>query len=822
MKKLTFALILFCAFSSVLCGLAYPQEQAKEEEALFVAQKAVDDGFYDVGLSLLERFLKNYPASSKTTDASLLIGQCYFYQGRYLDALKKFEELQNLPQASGIKDAVLYWTAEVHFRGNNFSKAASFYKMIIDDFPKSTYLPSAYYSMGWCLFQDGKFEEALNYFKAVEEKFPKETQVQDAYFKIIECLYNLKDYPAMKEKIKSYLKLYSKDVSKIPYLYFYQAEADYYLNNFTESLDSYSKALAKTKDEKLQALARLGIGWSYLKEKLYKQAEDAFSEVKADNLEKRNQDALLLAKAVLNFETKKYTQAEEIYNQLMNSTTDTAVQVQACLGKADSLYNLGEYQEAEIVYKEALAKITVDFPSGEITDKLHYGLAWALFKQAEFKDAIKEFQKIAKQSEDKVVKVSALCQIGDAYQDSGEYDKAQETYDSILKDYPDSLYGDYVQYQLGLTMLKSSNYDGAILSFLSLKRNYPNSKMLDEANYALGLAYFQKQDYNSSREIFGRFEQDFKESNLKSQANYLLGTSLYNLGKYQEAIEVFKNILRNFSQDSDLCQKAEYEIADCFYQMGDEKEAMSRFKALRTKYPDSKLTVEIIWWLGEYYYRHNDLNLAGRYFNSVIQDFPKSSLVNDAYYILGSIYEQESKYEDSLNCFTKVIGSGKSDLSGQAAIAIADIYLKQDKPEAAYNAYQDVLKNYPNLNYLAFPKIADYLYSAKKYDEAVDYYRKSLDIVPAKDIAYIQFKIAETRQSQGKPKDAVEEYLKVSYLYPENSALVVKSLLRVGKIYEDQEDYKRAFDMYQKVSAMDVPEAKFARENMEQIKKYIK
>ncbi len=747
-----------------------------------------------------------------------MIGRCYFHQNRFLDALKKFEELLNQPRALNIKDAVIYWIAEVHFRGNSFNTAATYYRMIIDEFPKSSYLPQAYYSLGWCLFQEQKFEQAIGYFKIVEERYSKEPQGRDVPFKIIECLYNLKDYSGIKEKVKTYLKIYSKDPTRLSYLYFYMAEADYYLNNFNEAIDEYSKVLKNNPDGKIQALSKLGHAWSYLKLKQYKDAEAAFLEIKTDELEKRSLDVLLLGKAILMAETNRVNEAKSIYDELLNTTSDPLVLIQAYLGKGDCLYNLADYEEAINVYKEALGKVETESVPGEITDKLHYSLSWAYLKQGEFKEAIKEFQKIVKESDDKTVKVSALCQIGDAYQDSGDYNKAQETYDTILKDYPDSFYGDYVQYQLGLTLLKSSNYDGAIMSFSTLKINFPESKLKDRATYALGLSYFQRQDYNSSREVFERFQQEFKDSNLRPQTMYLLGTSLYNLGKFSEAIEVFKNIIRTYNQDTELTQKAEYEIADCFYQMGNEKEAMTRFKVLRSKYPDSSLTSEIMWWLGEYYYRHDELDLARRYFSSLIQDFPKSNLIADAYYALGSSYEEESRHEEAIKNFKKVIELGKTDLSGQAAIAVADVYVKQEKFELALNAYKDIVKEYPNLTNLIYPKIAQLFYKTNNLTQALDFYRKCLDLVPVKEMAGIQFKIAEVLEAQRNIEEATEEYLKVAYLYSENNSLAVKALLRVAAIYEGKENFKEAVNIYKRIISMNAEEAKYAQERIDWIK----
>ncbi|MDD4953725.1 MAG: tetratricopeptide repeat protein [Candidatus Omnitrophica bacterium] len=816
---------LFVVFSLLTVFIAgygiCAQGPSQEEEAYFVAAKAFDDGFYEVSLDLFSRFLKNYPASSRRPQAELLIGRCYFQQNKFLDALNKFESLLNQPLSAQIKDALLYWTAEVNFKGNNFEKAADFYKRVIDEFPGSSYGAASFYSLGWCLFEEGKFREALKYFQTVEEKYLSQFQAQDVSFKIIECLYNLKDYPAIKERVKTYLKAYSKDTLRLSYLYFYSGEAEYYSDKFNEAIDAYSKALQNNGDDKIKALSRLGIGWSYLKLKQYKEATQAFIEVDLQGLDKKGRDVLLLGKAIVYFETGKLREARDAYIELLKMTSEPVILMQAYLGEADALYSLAEYAKAIEVYKEAIGKDTGNTPA-DIMGKLRYNLAWSYLKQGEFRDAIQEFQKIVKTSDDKIVKVSALCQIGDTYQDSGDYKLAKEAYDAILKDYPDSSYSDYVQYQLGLTMLKSSNYAGAAMSFLALKRDYPDSKLADDATYALGLAYFQKQDYVSSQETFQKFKDEYKESSLRPQALYLLGSSLYNLGRFPEAIEAYKDIVRIYNQDLELVQKAEYEIADCFYQIGNEKEAMGRFKALRSRYPDSTLSPEVIWWLGEYYYRHNDLELARRYFSSLIQDFPRSNLVVDALYAIGSTYAGESRYDEAIANFQKVIDSGKSDLYGQATVAIADIYVKLNKTDLALRGYRDIINEHPELEHLIYPKIAELLFKMGDLNQALETYRRSLDLVPVGEMADIQFKIAEILQAQGKPQEAIEEYLKVTYLYSENSELAVKALLRVAKSYEDKEDFKGAVNIYKKIITLDTQEAKYAQERMDWIKANIK
>lgn len=818
MRKINILLFLILIFS-LFCHLLLAQEPLKEEETLFMAKKAFEDGFYEVSIGLSERFLNNYPDSPKAIEASLLIGECFFHQNKFLKALSQFESIFDDPRAKGIRDALYYWTAEVHFKSNNFSQAAVYYNSVIKEFPTSSYAPLAYYSLGWCLFQEQKFQEALEYFKALKEKYPKEPQSKEADFKIVECLYNLKDYHALKEKINSSLGVFSKDTLRITYLYFYLGEANYYLGNFNEAADAYAKALVNNPDERLEALSKLDLAWSYLKLKRSKEAEDMFGEIKQENLEKRSQDVLLLGKAMLMAQTNRVNESKELFEQLLNTTNDPLILTQAYAGAADAFYNLADYIGASQAYREVLSRVNLKEVSEQMLEKMYYNLSWSLLKQGKFKEAIREFQEVVDISNDKSLKASALCQIGDAYQESGDYARARETYSLIIKDYPDTSYNDYARYQLGSTSLKVSDYKAAILYLTEMIKNFPESKLLDDAAYALGLAYFKNQDYNSSRGILIRFQNEFKDSELRLKALYLLGSSLYSLGDYKAAMQVFKEISRISGQDVELTQKAEYGIADCYYRLGEEDEALIRFKSLRSKYPDSGLTPEIIWWLGGYYYQHNELSLARRYFLSIIQDFPKSDFLADAYYALGLTFIEEENTQEALGNFNKALALNKSDIKPMASIAIADIYIKEGKYELALQLYNDTLTRYPGVSNLIYPKIAQAFAKTGDYGNALDYYRKSLDGVPAKDRFALRLRIAEIQETQGSLDEAIKEYLEVVKPANQDNSLKVKALLRIGQIYEDKENPKEAISFYSRIIDMRVPESKFAEERISRIKK---
>ena len=824
--KIRIVVVLILSLFFVTSGLTY--EDPKETELLFMAKKAYEDGFYEVSLGMLERFQRDFKGSSKSSQAVLLRGQCYFYQGRYFEALNIFESLIKLPESDSFKDALYFWIAEVHFKGGNFEKAALLYQKLIDNFPQSSFAPAAYYSLGWSFSQEGKFSQAAETFKSLMEKYPREPQSKDAAFKLIECLYNLKGYSELKAKINPVLRVYANDSIRLPYLYFYLAESEYYLDDWDEAAKDYLKSAQAFKEPKEQALAKLGLGWTYLKLTKYKEAEQVLTEIKSSNLDKKSLDVLLLAQAVLMSATNRIYEAKELYEQLINLGGDPLISLQAYLGKADAHYNLTEYSQAINVYKEGLDKISQQesysgLPS-ELIDKLRYNLGLAYIKLGQINSGIEVLKSITGEDYDQNAKISLLFQIGQAYEDAGEFIKAEETYVKIIELYPDSSNADYVHYQMASVQLKRTDYNAAIGSLRSMLKKYPQSKYLGDALYALGSAYFQQEDYNKSCEIFLKFRNEFKDSPLFAQALYSLGASFISLGKINEALSVFKDIYKLDPLDIELRQKVEYEIADCYYKLGQEAEAVNRFKLLRAKYPNAKLTPDILWWLGQYYYQNKDLNLARRYFGSLTEDYSDSRLRANAFYALGLTFSDEDKFEQAQDNFKLTIKFGEADLRSQALIALADIYSRQGRSEEALGQYNEVIKETPGLSKSLLPRIAQAYYKIGNYPEAKAYYLKSLEAAAPSEIAAIRFSLAEVFESNAETSAAIQQYLLVAELNPQIPKLFVRALLRAAKLHEDNENFKEALEIYERIIkvASTAPEAGFIQERIDWIRENLK
>ena len=689
-EKIIFCFLFFVFYllSSVLCFA----EVSREEEALFIAKKAFEDGFYEASSTLFNRFLDKFPQSALSDEANLYLGRCYFYQKKYNDAIGHFNALLRSLSAGEIRGGVYYWIAEAYFRTNDFPQAYDFYEKLLRECPESPYSQQAIYSSAWCLFEQGKFEQAKERFSQFKNKFPRDALSQEADFKIVECLYNLKDYAKLKtelERIDPSISLSVDKESLSPVeensrkekaglLKFYLAESCFYLEDYVCAIDNYSKALASSRDVNLRELIYLGLGWSHLKSNDYVKAGFNFDKVLQDETKEEN-----------------------------GQGAHPAVVLEAYLGKADVLYQLSNYSEAISAYKEASRYL-----GNETSPSTTLGVDEASLNR--------------------------------------------------------------LNYGLGLSYLKAGNFNEALNEFSSLTNRTKDAKIrvAEEANFYLGRAYYESGDFLNGYLQLRKFVSIYPSSALKDEGLILEALSLKSLKRFQEAYVIFKSLLNN-KQAPGVLARAEFEMSDCLYQSGRIDEALERWELLRSKYPESEISSLVLLRLAGHYYQENKPDLCRRYLLGLINAKPQAGFLNDSYYLLGLCFEKEGRCQEAMEAFKKVEGMA------------AEIY----------------------------PRIADCLKALGKFQDAISYYRMCLK-EKAANTPEIQFKLAECLEESGAQAEAVEEYSRLSG----NETLVVKGLLRCGKLLENQGKWQSAIKVYEKISGLDVQASKFARERVETIK----
>jgi len=793
-------------------------ENRQEEELFLIAQKAFDDGFYDVAMRYIDQFQQKYPTSQKSVQAKLLLGQCYFFKNQYL---KAFEIFQALSQVTEFRDVTLFWLGETYFKGGDFKQAEKNYLQVINTYANSSYMPQALYSLGWTYFEETSYKEAKNYFTKLITRFPTHSLSEEAAFKIGESSYHDGENDTAIKFFKDFLTVYPKS-SRRAEANFFIAESYYNSEDYLSGLTFYAQAAEKAFDPKVTVLANLGMGWSYLKLQKYDLAYKSFSAAEKTAEEKNiSTEDIVIGLATLFAEAGDHTKAMETYEKLIKQFPNNPRIAEAYLGLANSAYALGQYDAAVVNYQYLISNFSKNTAFTEIMEKAYYGLAWTYLKSGKTEQAIQSFQDIAAKSTNKIARGSALTQIGDAYQEINWLDKAVEIYDQLLREYQDTVYADYAQFRQGIALLKSDKIEAATLSFQSLQANFPNSKYLTEVKYYLGLAYFKKEDWEQSiRQVKSYLNAESEKKEFAPEANYLIGLAQFNLKKYDQSLVSFQKVVKNFADPKNILQTAELYIAKSFYGLNKSKEAIDKFTDIAKSYPKTDTASEALLWLGDHYLDEGKYSSAVGFYKQFIDDFPGSDKLNLVLYELGQSYQGAGQLEDALNAYKLVTETPYKELFAKAKLAIADIFSKDMDPTSAIATYQNIAQTVPEFKKDALLRVAEIYKTNQDYQKAITTYEEVLaagSSLSKTDAAGLYFEIGDTYELLNNSSKAVESYLKISYLYPEEKDWIIKSYLRLGRIFEDGSQWEQAATIYNKVIVFNTDEAKHAKERLDWI-----
>ncbi|MDE2028141.1 MAG: tetratricopeptide repeat protein [Candidatus Omnitrophica bacterium] len=805
--------IIVCLFlGTAFIGLSSPTlAQTTENDLLSAAQQAFNDGFSDVATRYLRDFLEKYPQSPNLPEAKLLLGQCDFLQGDYGKALSMFKSLSRQKDK---RDEILFWRGESYLKENRFAEAQHDYQAVIRQFPQSAYVPQAYYSLGWSFFEQKNFDQAKMVFLHLTAQFPGHQLSQDALLKIAECDYNAGRFQDAVGDFQAFTRKYPKSDHWCD-ANFDMAESLYYLGDLERALGLYQKTLNGSCGDGLKLAAFTAQGWIYIKLNKFDEAQKVFHKAEAKAKAKGLSDEeVLLGEANLAYNRGDYAKSLDLFTDFINNYPNSPHWAQGYLGRADVLYLLKRYEEARQDYLRLEGQQDQD-----ILEKSQLGLGWTELKLGHLPLAIAHFQAVFDKAEDADTKANALIQMGDAYQESGQWDDAAETYGRVKKMYPGSSLMDYVLYRQAIAFLKSVKISASLDDFKTLQDKFPRSKYLEDIDYYLGVISFKKGDWSRSAKMMDKYLKGLnRPSEFTPDANYILALSYLNMNEAEEALRYFQKILRLYPNNTDIDQNADIGIAKCLFDLGQTAEAVKRFKLVVYKYPKTGTQFEALLWLAQYYLKNGDGNSAVGFYKAIIDSFPDSPQLDQIHYELGQAYELIGNSDRALEQYKAVSGRNKS-LMGKTRLAMAGIISKDFGIDRSAAAYEEIIAAWPDYAGEAYLKLGQLYRNAQDYEDELKVYRRALDAKEGTiDRARIQFNLADTLELMSRTDEAIAEYLKIPLSFSNERSWVVKAYLRVAKIYEENQDWEGARLTYQKIIQLKTPEAAYAQERLDWIK----
>lgn len=480
--------------------------------------------------------------------------------------------------------------------------------------------------------------------------------------------------------------------------------------------------------------------------KSYNEAKDELNKYLDANPE--DIEALKLL-GLVNVNLELFKEAKENFEKVVNHTPDDATTL---FYLANCYDNLGKLEDAERYYIKVL-ELRENFLDA------YKNLCIIYMKSGKEVSAIKMAQQ-AKLIDSSDYTFDYL--IGTASVAMKLYNQGIEHLESALSLNPEH---PQIYNNLGTAYLLTGARDKAVDCYKKAIKLNPDNSV---AYYNIASIYQIQNKHSQASDYFS------KAYELDNQENYLISLALSELkaGQVQNALTHYKT-LAILHPEKDSFQ---YNLATCYESLKDYEHAIAILKVLCARNPKS---ITMAQKLANLYIEVRELSKAKALYDNVILKGTPTSDVLYQYAILSTQLYDTGTAE---RIFKKVIA-----MNPESALAHKDlgvIYLNQRLFDYAEDEFKTALELEPE-NFDIILEYANYLYSISKYQEADEYYEKTLEIqddVVAKSLwALNKIELNELENAKELISSALEDEPEHEYIQ-----------FVAGRIYFSLKDYENA------------------------------
>ncbi len=721
-----------------------------------------------------------------------------------------------------------YVLASAFFRLKEFGSAVKIYEELLAKAPTKSREEQIKFGMAWVNFQLNNYDESFNLFRELSKNASDSIAAQ-ALFWSAEC----KRYSQEEDQA---LLLYDEFSSKYPghpNVNNVQLNAGiiYFNRNQFPRAERFLLAAAGSSDLDLKNKANVLLGQISLEKKDFKSAFNYFSESLETDLEEADKNRAFLGLGISLYYLNEFNDCIATLSSV-NASFPYFEQDIVNFYIAEAYFAVGNFESAA----QFFSKVSSD--SDELNRQSLYGRAYSHFNSGDYTNAVFYFNEfIQKYPKDDSI-IDAKFRLADSYYGSKNFERASQIYREIFNLDKSLLNNDFAFYQYGQALFKSGRSNEAISTFRQLQQKFPNGKYADDSQYLIGWIKFQQNNFDEAIEEYKQIPQRYPNSAIVPISFYSIGDSYYNMGLYENAITYYAKVINEFPNTPYIFDAVKG-IQDCYIAKDQPENAIDFIDQFLISNPDSRIGDQIQFRKAEIYYSNANYAMALINYSEVINQYPRSSLVQDSHYWMGKCSQNLGKNEEAIqhfyNAMNKDLGS---EIGIAAVIELGTIYNELGEYDKALDLYERVENKVPKS-----PRVAEILFfkasaqiqkedfsgAFSTYNQLIQYYDDTIFAAKAKiemgimelargsyenaeylfkdlgenrsdDIgAKAQYYYGETLFEQEKFNEAISAFVRVRSVFSLYDEWYSKSLLRLGDCYVKLGDKSNAKEMYRAV-----------------------
>ena len=703
-----------------------------------------------------------------------------------------------------------YGKAERLFRQNNYAAAIESFEEFIIEYPTHTLLVYALYYLGWAYFHQEQYPLAAGAFLKIVEKFPDWEFADEAQYNVA----------------NGYLRT----------------------ERLSEAYTAYLDLLSKYPNSKLVPSALYDMGWLHYKKKEFELAETMLKRL----LEKGPEAGLyaegLYLLATVYADKGKAEEAARTFS-LVSKTGKIGLSNLAFFRAGELFFERKEYRQAINFYRMIASK-------EELLDKTKQRIAALEEKrQAMLAEGgnlsamvrlLKEenrakllYEKIAREPD---YATSGWYRTGESYFAQERFYEARIIYEEYLRRFPKGEEKKNAEHAVILTFISQKKLEPIEEKYNSFVEQYSYDSIADDIRFLVGNLYYETGKYAQALEQYKKGLEEYPVGFYTEDTFFQFASTYMALNEYDRTIEKLKEYVEKYSSKGKYFLLSQIQIAYCYLAKGDAQEALFRLQTLEKKYPQSKETDRIFYFMGLCYFDLEKYNQTILELNRLLRGFPKSQFVSDALFYIGNALFNMAEFEEAIESYQQLISRyPDSLLAPQSYLRIGRAYYALENPEKAIQTYQTVVNTYLDTDEAgeAAYQIGWTYMDLKQHAEAIEHLNRAVEEFKNKEVgsraqltiadiyierdekeaaisAYARLleldnrdylesgleKIGTLYLEENKKEEAVKRYEKMLLEYKDNKELFFRIKVALGEFYSATEEYQKGMDIVEELSSL--------------------
>ncbi|GEM_PF-4853224 len=693
-----------------------------------------------------------YKNPSTGGSALFYLGWMDYEEGKQDSALKYFSRLLDTYPASTYRQSSLFYLGKIFKNKKNYPKARKYFALLLSE-GKGIWAQRAYISLAKLMKEEGKSKEAIEFLGKFSEKFPGSSLTPEALYQL--SLWLSKDSPDKSIAIYEKIKARFPDFAGMPTVLYNLGVLHFNQGNYFESarnFESLRKDFPRSSlvSDSLYWLARCYLEMGYFSRALgfLEEFEKKFPNsslyaesflIKALVYEKMGNldNAINTLKEITKLNSKlvpqalikmgdlyakkgDFSEARKTYQKILQTFPRDSLAPQAYYNLAYTFYREGKLLQAASLFNSLGDK----YPKSSLIPDAYYLAGWSYFRKGDYEKAREKFQEVLAKFPASSVVPRSILGMGDSYYNQGNFVKAKDWYQKLVDKYPEAKESSVALISLYNTYVQTEEMDTAIGFLKKYIEEKPQGEFADYSLLQLALYYMRKEDYPRATALLEKLKKEFPKSHLLPDSYYWLGRMYRDMKEFRKAEENFRPLYTS-GKDNPWKEEAMLEVANMYYQEGNQEQALRLYSDFEKLFPDSPFLPRA--WLNQ-----------------------------------GKIYLHLKQGDKALTIFRKIMASQASQkIKIEAEYSIAQILEQRGEKEKAAFEYLKLTYLFPAFGKRvkeSLQKSARLLEEAGKYSEAVQVYKKLLSY--GEDREKILQKIEELKKKSGKAEEKKEEGVK--------------------------------------------------------------